>query len=84
MPVNTRLHQLAKHGQSVWIDFLSRDLLGGGELARMTRRARSSVRHGRIPRTGGSAPIAPRRHCPRDEHRTPGDRDGFGQLELPS
>jgi hypothetical protein len=25
MPVNTRLHQLAVHGQSVWIDFLSRD-----------------------------------------------------------
>src|SRR5829696_612945 len=37
MPVNTRLHQLANHGQSVWIDFLSRDLLGGGELARMMR-----------------------------------------------
>jgi transaldolase len=35
MPVNTRLHQLANHGQSVWIDFLSRDLLRGGELARM-------------------------------------------------
>jgi transaldolase len=37
MPVNTRLHQLADHGQSVWIDFLSRDLLRGGELARMMR-----------------------------------------------
>jgi transaldolase len=37
MPVNTRLHQLAAHGQSVWIDFLSRDLLDGGELARMVR-----------------------------------------------
>jgi transaldolase len=37
MPVNTRLHQLAVHGQSVWIDFLSRDLLRGGELARMMR-----------------------------------------------
>src|SRR5215210_6077429 len=37
MPANTRLHQLADHGQSVWIDFLSRDLLRGGELARMVR-----------------------------------------------
>jgi transaldolase len=37
MPVNTRLHQLANHGQSVWIDFLSRDLLRSGELARMVR-----------------------------------------------
>jgi transaldolase len=35
--MSTRLHQLADHGQSVWIDFLSRDLLGGGELARMVR-----------------------------------------------
>src|SRR5688572_19917273 len=34
MPVNTRLHQLAEHGQSVWIDFLSRDLLESGALAR--------------------------------------------------
>jgi transaldolase len=33
--MSTRLHQLADHGQSVWIDFLSRDLLRGGELARM-------------------------------------------------
>jgi transaldolase len=30
----SRLHQLADHGQSVWIDFLSRDLLKSGELAR--------------------------------------------------
>jgi transaldolase len=37
MPVKTRLHQLADHSQSVWIDFLSRDLLRGGELARMMR-----------------------------------------------
>jgi transaldolase len=37
MPVNTRLHQLADHGQCVWIDFLSRDLLRGGDLARMMR-----------------------------------------------
>ena len=35
--MSTRLHQLADHGQSVWIDFLSRDLLQGGELARMMR-----------------------------------------------
>jgi transaldolase len=35
--MSTRLHQLAGHGQSVWIDFLSRDLLRGGELARMVR-----------------------------------------------
>ena len=37
MPVNIRLHQLADHRQSVWIDFLSRDLLAGGELARLMR-----------------------------------------------
>jgi transaldolase len=30
----SRLHQLAEHGQSVWIDFLSRDLLRTGELER--------------------------------------------------
>jgi transaldolase len=35
MAPSTRLHQLAGHGQSVWIDFLSRDLLRGGELARL-------------------------------------------------
>jgi transaldolase len=34
MPVNTRLHELADHGQSVWIDFLSRELLASGALAR--------------------------------------------------
>jgi transaldolase len=33
----SRLHQLADYGQSVWIDFLSRDLLRGGELARRMR-----------------------------------------------
>jgi transaldolase len=32
-----RLHQLSALGQSVWIDFLSRDLLRGGELVRMMR-----------------------------------------------
>jgi transaldolase len=30
----SRLHQLSEVGQSVWIDFLSRDLLRSGELAR--------------------------------------------------
>jgi transaldolase len=33
----SRLHQLAEYGQSVWIDFLSRDLLRSGELARKMR-----------------------------------------------
>jgi transaldolase len=31
----SRLHQLSELGQSVWIDFLSRQLLRSGELARM-------------------------------------------------
>src|SRR5919198_4564045 len=31
------LQQLADYGQSVWIDYLSRDLLRTGELERMTR-----------------------------------------------
>ena len=31
------LHRLSALGQSVWIDFLSRDLVHGGELERMTR-----------------------------------------------
>ena len=35
--MSTRLHELAGHGQSVWIDFLSRDLLRSGELARLMR-----------------------------------------------
>jgi transaldolase len=34
---NSRLHRLAKYGQSVWIDFLSRDLLRNGELERKMR-----------------------------------------------
>ncbi len=34
---DSRLHQLAALGQSPWIDFLSRDLLTTGELARMMR-----------------------------------------------
>ena len=33
----SRLHQLADHGQSVWIDYLSRDLVRRGELERMMR-----------------------------------------------
>jgi transaldolase len=32
---NSRLHQLSDLGQSVWIDYLSRDLLETGELARL-------------------------------------------------
>jgi transaldolase len=31
----SRLHELSKRGQSVWIDYLSRDLLESGELTRM-------------------------------------------------
>jgi transaldolase len=33
----SRLHELAEHGQSVWIDFLSRDLVKSGKLERMMR-----------------------------------------------
>src|SRR6476659_2157324 len=33
----SRLHKLAKRGQSIWIDYLSRDMVHGGELARMMR-----------------------------------------------
>jgi transaldolase len=33
----SRLHQLSDLGQSVWIDFLSRDMLHSGELARMMK-----------------------------------------------
>ncbi len=33
----SRLHQLSQLGQSVWIDFLSRDLLDSGSLARAVR-----------------------------------------------
>jgi transaldolase len=32
---DSRLHQLSKLGQSVWIDFLSREMLRSGELARL-------------------------------------------------
>jgi transaldolase len=34
---DSRLHQLSELGQSVWIDYLSRDLLRSGELERMIR-----------------------------------------------
>jgi transaldolase len=37
MATSTPLHQLVDHGQSVWIDFLSRDLLRSGGLARLLR-----------------------------------------------
>ena len=33
----SRLHRLADYGQSVWIDFLSRDMLRSGELERRMR-----------------------------------------------
>jgi transaldolase len=33
----SRLHQLAEYGQSVWIDFLSREMLKSGKLERMMR-----------------------------------------------
>jgi transaldolase len=36
--MRTRLHRLADHGQSVWIDFLSRELLESGALARAVER----------------------------------------------
>jgi transaldolase len=34
---DSRLHRLPAHGQSVWIDFLSRNMLRKGELERMMR-----------------------------------------------
>jgi transaldolase len=37
MPEKSRLHQLSELGQSVWIDYLSRDLLHHGELAQFMR-----------------------------------------------
>jgi transaldolase len=33
----SNLHELSKRGQSIWIDYLSRDMLEEGELARMMR-----------------------------------------------
>ncbi len=37
MPEKSRLHKLSEVGQSVWIDYLSRDLIHEGELERMMR-----------------------------------------------
>ena len=37
--MTSRLHQLSALGQSVWIDFLSRDLIESGALARAMARA---------------------------------------------
>src|SRR5712691_10585913 len=37
MPDKSPLHQLSELGQSVWIDYLSRDMLHKGELARMMK-----------------------------------------------
>jgi transaldolase len=34
---DSNLHELSKRGQSVWIDYLSRDMLEEGDLARMMR-----------------------------------------------
>src|SRR5439155_17956141 len=34
----SRLHELAEHGQSVWLDYLSRDILENGKLAEMMER----------------------------------------------
>jgi transaldolase/glucose-6-phosphate isomerase len=35
MPVHNPLQQLAEHGQSVWLDYISRELVAGPELARL-------------------------------------------------
>src|ERR687884_1359875 len=37
MAEKSNLHKLSEQGQSVWIDYLSRDLLESGELERMMR-----------------------------------------------
>src|SRR4029079_2214561 len=37
MAEKSNLHKLSELGQSVWIDYLSRDMLRSGELARMMR-----------------------------------------------
>jgi transaldolase len=37
MAEKSRLHKLSELGQSVWIDYLSRDLLNSGELAKMMK-----------------------------------------------
>ena len=31
----SKLHELSEHGQSVWLDYLSRDILENGKLAEM-------------------------------------------------
>ena len=41
----SRLHQLAERGQSVWIDLLSREFVHGGELAPHDRRGRRHRAH---------------------------------------
>src|SRR3954451_157194 len=33
----SKLHELSEHGVSIWIDYLSRDMLQQGELARMMK-----------------------------------------------
>ena len=37
MAEKSNLHKLSELGQSIWIDFLSRDMLHSGELARMMK-----------------------------------------------
>ena len=41
----SRLHELAERGQSVWIDYLSRDLVHDGRAAADDRRGRRHRRH---------------------------------------
>ena len=41
----SRLHELSEHGQSVWIDSLSREMLETGELARLMDGGRRRRRH---------------------------------------
>jgi transaldolase len=38
MPEKTNLQELSEHGQSVWLDYLSRDILETGKLAEMVER----------------------------------------------
>jgi hypothetical protein len=60
MAMSTRRHQLADHGPSVWIDFLSRELLRGGELARlMGEDALSGVTSNPTNSKGRSPPATP-------------------------
>ena len=39
------LQQLGEHGQSVWLDFISRDLVTSGELQRLVRDAMVVTQH---------------------------------------